>query len=301
MMFLSVIHNEKGFALPLVLGISMIIVVISFAISDSVRSKTELAIEITDKNRAYLATYSGFNETVFNIFSSLNTNYSMMIYRDEKHIKTWNLYNEDIILNKHTIVRLQDTAGLVQYLTGEGQTLMDLIDFYTQKSLEASIFKDSFLDWVDVDDFSRVNGAESYYYKNCKKTEPRNNYLQLKDELRLIRGMTPDLYEKIEKDLNVNAAGVNYLTMSADLLSAVLKDKDMADKIVFLRKKGELDSLLFYELTGLSKNEFITNTPSNKIRIQVTSKVGLSTEMIEAVIIKEQNDYKPFSILEWKR
>ncbi len=54
---------------------------------------------------------------------------------------------------------------------------------------------DSILDWRDPDDFLRVNGAESDYYRSLKNPyEAKNGNLDSVEELLLIRGVTPELF-----------------------------------------------------------------------------------------------------------
>jgi hypothetical protein len=56
---------------------------------------------------------------------------------------------------------------------------------------------DAVVDWIDNDDTPRVGGAESSYYLSLPYPyRAKNDLFDTLDELRLIRGMTPERFEK---------------------------------------------------------------------------------------------------------
>jgi general secretion pathway protein K len=68
----------------------------------------------------------------------------------------------------------------------------------TQMGVEASeipIVADSILDWIDPDDISRINGAESDYYDGQQPPYfAKNGPVDDLAELLLVRGVTPEMY-----------------------------------------------------------------------------------------------------------
>lgn len=55
---------------------------------------------------------------------------------------------------------------------------------------------ESLLDWLDDDDETRSNGAEANYYRPLRII-PRNGELRSVEELMLVRGMTPQVLQKL--------------------------------------------------------------------------------------------------------
>ncbi|HSR10778.1 MAG TPA: hypothetical protein VLS90_04990 [Thermodesulfobacteriota bacterium] len=54
---------------------------------------------------------------------------------------------------------------------------------------------DSIMDWKDADDFLRVNGAESEYYRSLRDPyDAKNANLDCIEELLLVKGVTPELF-----------------------------------------------------------------------------------------------------------
>ena len=63
---------------------------------------------------------------------------------------------------------------------------------------------DAIVDWVDQDEVPEAAGAESPYYQTLHPSyRAANAPLQTLSELRLIKGMTPDLIEKLSKVVTV--------------------------------------------------------------------------------------------------
>lgn len=55
---------------------------------------------------------------------------------------------------------------------------------------------DAIKDWIDEDDFVRLNGAEKHAYLH--NSMPRNAPFQMVQELRLVKGMTPEIWADIQ-------------------------------------------------------------------------------------------------------
>jgi general secretion pathway protein K len=181
----------------------------------------------------------------------------------------------------------------------------------------------SVLDWKDADDvlIREGYGAEEDHYMGLGKPyRPKNRAFDSKEELLLVRGMTPQIFQKIEGDVtvfpkngvlrvNLNTASVDVLTAVADSLTGPLTTTDSADAQSLVEKiavcrQGE-DGVEFTEddrLVELARMELNTKervlflamsqfqTPrSDYIRIEtqgVSGARGVSTD-IEAVVYRK--------------
>jgi general secretion pathway protein K len=98
-------------------------------------------------------------------------------------------------------------------------------------------FADAVVDWLDNDDAPRVGGAESAYYLSLPfPYRAKNDLFDTLDELRLVRGFTPEKFEKLKPFLTVHSSGaVNLNTAPKELLMALSAGQDAAEG-------GEIDS-----------------------------------------------------------
>lgn len=90
---------------------------------------------------------------------------------------------------------------------------------------------DAVVDWLDVDDTARVGGAESSYYLSLPfPYRAKNDLFDTVDELRLVRGMTADLFEKLKPFVTVHSSGaVNVNTAPKEVLMALSAGQDAAE------------------------------------------------------------------------
>jgi general secretion pathway protein K len=107
---------------------------------------------------------------------------------------------------------------------------------------------DAVVDWLDVDDTPRVGGAESSYYLSLPYSyRAKNDLFDTLDELRLVRGMTAERFEKLKPFVTIHSSGtVNINTAPKEVLIALSAGQDaaeageitasMADQIIEYRK-----------------------------------------------------------------
>jgi len=105
---------------------------------------------------------------------------------------------------------------------------------------------DAVVDWLDIDDLTRVGGAESAFYLSRKfPYKSKNDLFDTVEELRLVRGVTPEVFEKIRPFITVYGPGkINLNTAPKQILMALSAVPDAeeitestADEIIEYRKE----------------------------------------------------------------
>ena len=162
---------------------------------------------------------------------------------------------------------------------------------------------DTLLDWQDVDNLKRLNGAESYDYLAAGyQYTPRNFYIQLPEEIMLLKGFDQTIFEEIKDDMAYWGSGtMNFLTASKKTLRSLLKNDSLVDSIIEIRKKGELTGKTFRNLTNIPMTYRDILYPSDWIKVEITAKTENAKDTIEAVIVKSEMKNKPFMVVMWKR
>ena len=91
--------------------------------------------------------------------------------------------------------------------------------FLTNMGIDASL-TDAFVDWLDNDDTPRVGGAESSYYLSLPRPyKAKNDLFDTIEEILLVRGVTPEIYEKIRPFVTVTSSGrININTAPLEIL-----------------------------------------------------------------------------------
>jgi general secretion pathway protein K len=154
-------------------------------------------------------------------------------------------------------------------------------------------------DWIDGDDLPRSGGAESSYYRSLKpEYTSRNGKVMTLSELSLIRGVSPEILDKLRPYLtpfaeqaNAPLPTVNINTASKDVLAALDKgiDDRMAERILEERRLqpfksiGELSRVPGLDTIATGLGGWIT-VKGNVFRIVSVAKVGDSGRTVEAVV-----------------
>jgi general secretion pathway protein K len=101
-------------------------------------------------------------------------------------------------------VHIQDELGRIDLNNADGSLLVGLFQSVGLDAQAASALVDKILDWRDTGSLKRLNGAKEPEYRAAGfPYRPRNGAFQSVDELKLVMGMTPDLFARVEPALTV--------------------------------------------------------------------------------------------------
>ena len=171
---------------------------------------------------------------------------------------------------------------------------------------------DAIVDWVDQDEVPEASGAEGSYYQTLRPSyRAANAPLQTLLELRLIKGMTPDLIEKLSKvvtvypqegesRVNVNTADLLVLQaldpritqgVASDIIQArpfkTIQDLDRVSSFEAVGKELRLQNLydiksdLFLARLVVSVNEVTRN---GTVVLQRNASTGTSSVLYYRVL-----------------
>ncbi len=114
---------------------------------------------------------------------------------------------------------------------------------YKLEEFDAEIITDSILDWLDEDDLHHVNGAEKQYYDTLPEPyEPKNGPFETIEELALVRGVTPEIFELLREHLTIYGTGkinINFAPKEV-LLYVPMVTQEVAEAIVEFRRKHKI-------------------------------------------------------------
>jgi general secretion pathway protein K len=101
-------------------------------------------------------------------------------------------------------VRVQDELGRIDLNNADGSLLIGLFQSVGLDAQAASALVDKILDWRDSSPLKRLNGAKDPEYRAAGLPyRPRNGPFQSVDELKLVMGMTPELFRAVEPAVTV--------------------------------------------------------------------------------------------------
>ncbi len=101
-------------------------------------------------------------------------------------------------------VSIQDELGKIDLNAGDPSLLLGLLRSAGLGADEAASLADKILDWREVGDAHRLNGAKEPAYRAAGYVYgPRNGPFQSIDELKLVMGMTPELFARFAPAITI--------------------------------------------------------------------------------------------------
>ena len=306
------IRNNKGVALVITLLVLTLLIVVILEFSQGMRVEARAAANFRDDIKAYYLARSGVTFAI------------AMLEDDDKTDQNYDSLNElwaqkipPIPLGDGFVsVEITDEDSRINvnkmstgFGTVNGETMrLFMVRFLKQFELEEDI-ADSIADWTDTDDSERIPvGAESNYYQSLEDPyEAKNKPFDSIQELRLIKGLENETYNKLQKFLAVNSDGwINMNTAGKEVIMSLSENLsgEIADEIIAFRGENPFPTKQDFK-NNISMSEDVYNeiskfvdVKSNYFSIISRGEVNQSRKIIRA-IVKRQNNKA--SIIEYWR
>jgi hypothetical protein len=295
---------RKGFALALTLWIVAMLSLVSVLYLSYGKKVVKKTIQLNKKLELIFEAESTIELLKFYIATG-NIDKDRVVNRNLKNIfpsfPTFFYIDGRVKVMDNRTIKLQDTAGLINIHDDEA------FSRYLSKGLsieERSVISDSLDDWLDLDGFSSLNGAETPFYKQKKYAYGARDedYISSIEEIFLIRGI--DKYKNIDKENLIlsNLLIRNILTMNPYLLGKVYGfTQNEIEQLIEGRKEGkELFSNLFYRLNIDNQRPeidgFIT---SNILKIDIVVHRKTLYKKIKLLVNFKPNSQRAFKVLEY--
>jgi general secretion pathway protein K len=185
--------SERGVALIVVLWIFIFLFVVAFDFSSSVREEANAAHRYQDDTEGYYLAVAGFQKGLYDF---LNQSAVKPLQQDQQASDLFDgSWREGDLGAGHYRVRLMDEAGKINLNRIDENALRRVFANLDIGEPLISVLVDSIMDWRDADDFHRINGAESDYYRSL--TPPytaKNGPFDTVEELLWVRGVTSSVF-----------------------------------------------------------------------------------------------------------
>jgi general secretion pathway protein K len=205
---------QRGLALVTVLWVVVLLTVMAGSFSLSMRREGTLVRNIAETTQARYLAEAGIRYGILEIFNT-------------DPVDRWHADGTAYpveIGGTRIDVALQEESGKVD-INAAPEELLDGV--FRSVGLEDELRRqlvDGIVDWRDPDDLHRLNGAEKDEYEAAGLTYvPRNGPFLSIDELRLVLGMTSEVYRAVQPMVTVFSGqpGVNPLAAPREVLLAL--------------------------------------------------------------------------------
>lgn len=174
-------------------------------------------------------------------------------WKKKKNARPWMPSNNSYsvrIGDRNCEVFISDESGKINVNKIADDTrsgFVRVLTAYKIKELVAETITDSILDWLDEDDLHHISGAEKDFYVALSDPyEPKNGPFESLEELALVKGVTPEIFDLIRDHLTIYGSGkINVNFASKEILLYVPTiSENIANAIIQVRKKrGNIQKL----------------------------------------------------------
>jgi general secretion pathway protein K len=190
----SVLLNQRGAALLIVLWIFIFLLVVAFDFSASVREEAAAAHRYNDETQGYYLALAGFQRGVYELLQQ-STDRDALGGAEKRADIFDGRWREEALSGGGFRVRWLDEAGKININRADEGTLRRVFTNLGVEEPGRTILVDSIMDWRDPDNLHRVNGAENEYYRSL--TPPytaRNGPFDTVEDLLWVRGVTSEIF-----------------------------------------------------------------------------------------------------------
>jgi general secretion pathway protein K len=285
-----------------------VIITVGVGFNWLVKEHMKSSESLRNKAEAILKARSAYDTLLYLIINGrvLQTGIVPLASNEITELKTLPLNGQKVPLSDDLYVQAQDSNGMLSLVSLNSAAMERLIKKVGVMDNASGIIN-SYLDWIDTDNFARLNGAEEFYYKGQGLPyTPRNYAIQYKDEFELIKGMDKELYGKVEPYLTMlPSTGFNPNTASDEVLMAYLDINEESLKVLreYMSKMPVRSDMELFALTGrriASREEGTYFFPSPFIEITVSVGKPRNMYTIRAGLDIRQNVRSPYGVLYWK-
>jgi general secretion pathway protein K len=186
--------RQKGIALVMVLWILLLVTISTGAYTLMARMDQLEAHTVISSTRARMAAESGINLAVLSL---RDPDELTRIVADGR---PYTIQVQDVIVE----IQVTDERGKVGINFADETTLLQLFQGNGLEEDEAVYLAAAVLDWTDVDEIERANGAELDSYSSAGlDVGPGNRPFLMIEEVLQVLGMPWELYKEIEPGLTV--------------------------------------------------------------------------------------------------
>lgn len=288
------VRRQHGIALVIALWMLVVLTVIAGSMAFSLRSELQVAAGHAASARVEAAADAGVFRAIRELTRPVT---DPARWQGDGMPHDWQLGGISLQ------VVIVDEAAKADLNNAPAELLKGMFTVQGSDDASASALADAILDWRDGDDLRRMNGAEKgEYIAAGKEYGPRNGNFESIEELRLVLGMTEEIFERIARLVTVHSGrqGIDGAVAPRELLLALPgATPELVDAYVAQRQ-----SLLAQGLPAPAPpfaSAMSAGRLGDTFSIQVLAVLSdNATFFREAVVRVTPNPSAPFVILAWR-
>lgn len=284
----------RGVALVLVLWVIVLLSVIAGSYAYSVRTNTQLTANLVTQARLRALADAGIHRALHELSRPAG---APERWKADGASHVFELEGAEIT------VSARSEAARIDLNVANDELLRGLFLSVGVAQEEAVRLLDAVLDWRDRDEVVRAQGAERDQYELAGLNYgPANTAFASIDDLRLVLGMTPEVFRQVRGALTVysSQAGIDSRVAPREVLLAV-PGVTAADVDDYLTRRAEqlAEGLAVEPLAAAAAYAAGGEGPAYRLRASARSVDGVRF-VRDAVVRLDPGSQPPFAVLDWR-
>ena len=292
----TALRNQKGIALIIVLWITTLLMLIASSFIYAMRTDVNIVANSLARARLEAAADAAVQRSVFEMSKPPQLPGR---WTTDGVAQSWSYQGVAVE------VGMTDESGKIDINTASDALLRGLFLAQGMKEEEAATVTDAILDWRDPDLLKRLRGAEEADYLAAGYSyKPANAAFQSTEELRLVMGMTPELFDKVAPLITIYSRqpGINAGIASRGVLRVLPGATDvLVDQYIAQREQARAAKLPVPQFAAAAPYSSFAN---GIVIVRAVASGGEgnaeSSFVREAVVMRLPTPKRPYTFLRWK-
>ena len=281
---------NKGLALIVVLWVTTLLTIMASSFALTIQRETAITGGLKEKAQAFALAEGGVNYAIL-----------MLLSKDtEKRWQANNSLYEIEFAGKRIRILIADESGKININLASKEQLQQLFSSLDVDETLADSLSDAVLDWRDKDELHAINGAEKQQYEEAGlKYSPRNDLFKSVEEVQMLMGMTPGIYQQLEGKISVytNNKELNPVTATREVLLTLPDvNAEMVDEYLLQRAESQRNG------DTVAKPDWY-NGGGNSNVYMIIAEAMMDQNVTEKIMAIMKQGYAenglPFEILKW--
>ena len=288
-------RRERGVALVLVIWLVTLLVVIAGSFTYAMRTDARASRNAAVIARGESLARAAVSRALMELFKPPG---SPEGWRRDGGLREWAFDGTAVA------VRLSDESAKIDVNTANPELLKGLFRYAGLGEEDAVKLLDAILDWRDPDSLKRPFGAEEAEYSQAGlKGRPANFPFQSTEELQLVLGMRPEVYQRIAPMITVYSRqpGVNpHLASRSVLLAVPGVTAEQVDLYLRERESARAEGKALPVFTAAGAYATYAQATAITVRAEVQLDRGIAVTREAVAMMTPQFPRRPYTLLAWR-
>lgn len=288
-------QREGGIALILVIWVVTLLLVIAGSFLYAMRTDARAARNAALIARGDAIAQAAVSRALYELFKPQGGG---LVWKRDGTPREWSFDGATVT------IRFADESAKIDINTANNELLRGLFRSAGMGEEEAAKLLDAVLDWRDQDSLKRPNGAEEPDYVQAGlKGRPANHPFLSTEELQLVLGMRPEVYQRIMPMITVYSrqAGVNpHVAERAVLLAIPAIQEEQVDAFLAEREQARREGRLPPILLAAGAYGSYGQLAAVTVRADVSLDEGISLSREAVAMLTPQFSRRPYAFLAWR-